>query len=193
MELKDTEMNGATNDGITSPVWKAIWRMQVPNSVKSLVWRAGRNALPTRMNLVRRHILTDAMCPECKVQLEDTLHTLWSCPILQDVWEMSFSKLVTETGFSSSFLEVLECASTDKSLLELFAVTIQEIWQRRNKDCVGEPIVPVYQIASKAGALQEFQQLRPTHTVIPRTAHAIKWRPLIAPCVKANFDSAIFS
>ena len=95
MELKDTELNGATNDGITSLVWKATWRMNVPNSVKSLVWRARRNALPARMNLVCRHILIDAMCPECKVQPEDMLHALWSCPILQDVWKVSFSKLVT--------------------------------------------------------------------------------------------------
>ena len=59
---------------------------------------------------------------------------------------------------------------------------------------MGEPIVPVYQVAPKAhGALQEFQQLHPTHTVIPRTARAVKWRPPIAPCVKANFDGAIFS
>ena len=25
MELKETKLNGATNVGITSPVWKAIW------------------------------------------------------------------------------------------------------------------------------------------------------------------------
>ena len=168
--------------------------MRVPNLVKSLVWRAGRNALPTRMNLVRRHILTDAMCPECKVQPKDTLHALWFCSILQDMWKVSFSKLMTETGFNSSFLEVLERALTDKSSLKLFAMTISEIWQRRNKARVGEPIVPVCQIASKAyGALREFQQLHPTHTVIPRTARAVKWRPFIAPCVKENFDNAIFS
>ena len=58
------------------------------------------------------------------------------------MWKTSFSKLVTETGFNSSFLEVLECASTNKSLLELFAVTISKIWQR--KDRVGELIVSVY-------------------------------------------------
>ena len=29
--------------------------------------------------------------------------------------------------------------------------------------------------------------------MIPRTARAVKWRPPIAPCVKANFDGAIFS
>ena len=84
--------------------------------------------------------------------------------------------------------------SADKSLLELFAMTISEIWQRRNKARVGEPIVPVYQVAPKAhGALQEFQQLHPTYTVIPRTARVVKWRPPIAPSVKANFDDAIFS
>ena len=74
MELEDTELNGVANIGTTSPVWKAIWRMNVPNRVKSLIWRVGRNALPTWMNLVRRQILTDAMCSECKVQLEDTQH-----------------------------------------------------------------------------------------------------------------------
>ena len=56
---------------------------------------------------------------------------------------MSFSKLVTETSFNSSFLEVLERASTNKSSLKLFAMTISEIWQHRNKARVGEPIVPV--------------------------------------------------
>ena len=95
------------------------------------------------MNLVRRHILTNAMCPECKVQLKETLHALWSCLILQDVWKVSFSKLVTEMGFSSSFLEVLELALADKSSLELFAMTISEIWQRQNKARVGKPTVPV--------------------------------------------------
>ena len=29
--------------------------------------------------------------------------------------------------------------------------------------------------------------------MIPRTARAVKWRPPIAPCVKANFDGEIFS
>lgn len=28
---------------------------------------------------------------------------------------------------------------------------------------------------------------------IPRTAHAVKWKPPNAPCVKVNFDGALFS
>ena len=54
--------------------------------------------------------------------------------------------------------------------------------------------MPLNQIPPKAyGALQEFQQLRPIHFEIPRTARVVKWRPPSAPCVKANFDNAIFS
>ncbi|XP_030941423.1 uncharacterized protein LOC115966310 [Quercus lobata] len=146
------------------------------------------------MNLVRRRVLTDALCPECKVQPEDTQHALWSCPILQDVWKVNFGKLVANTSSSSSFLEVLERATADKPSLDFFAMTLAEIWQRRNRAHVGEPTVPVCQVAPKAtSALQEFQQLCPIHPVIPRTARAVKWRPPFAPCVKANFDGAIFS
>ena len=194
MELDETEMHGTTQTGTAAPVWKTIWRLNVPNRVKSLVWRAGRDALPTRVNLVRRRVLTDALCPECKVQSEDTQHALWSCPILKDVWKVNFEKLVTDTGSCSNFLEVLERAAAEKPSLDLFAMIVAEIWQRRNRARVGEATVPVCQIANKATCvLQEFQQLRPIHAVIPRTARAVKWRPPSAPCVKVNFDGAIFS
>nr|POE91849.1 putative ribonuclease h protein [Quercus suber] len=185
MEQDGTELTGTSIAGATSPCWKAIWRMHVPNRVKSLVWRAGNNALPTRVNLVRRHILTDSMCPECMNQPEDTMHALWSCPKLQDMWKVNFNKLVTDTSSCSSFDEILECASKGKSSFDLFAMLVSEVWQRRNRVRVGEPTVLLSQINSKAfSALQEFQQLRPTHTVIPRTARAVKWRPPTAPCVK---------
>nr|XP_023927486.1 uncharacterized protein LOC112038880 [Quercus suber] len=194
MEQDGTELTGTSIAGATSPCWKAIWRMHVPNRVKSLVWRAGNNALPTRVNLVRRHILTDSMCPECMNQPEDTMHALWSCPKLQDMWKVNFNKLVTDTSSCSSFDEILECASKGKSSFDLFAMLVSEVWQRRNRVRVGEPTVLLSQINSKAfSALQEFQQLRPTHTVIPRTARAVKWRPPTAPCVKVNFDGAVFS
>ena len=107
---------------------------------------------------------------------------------------MHFSKLLTETGTCSSFFEILERALEEKSSSDLFAMMISEVWQRRNKVRVGEPALPLNQIPPKAyRALQEFQQLHPTHTKIPRTARGVKWSPPSAPCVKVNFDGAIFS
>ena len=101
---------------------------------------------------------------------------------------------MSDTGTYSSFLEILKHASTEKSSFDLFAMTISEVWQRRNRVRVGETVLLLSQLSPKAyGAHQEFQQLRPTHTEIPRTACAVKWRPPNAPCVKVNFDGALFS
>lgn len=77
--------------------------------------------------------MTEAMCQECKVHPEDTLRALWSCLSLKDTWKVQFSKLMTETGNSSSFFEILERASAEKSSFDLFSMMISEVWQRRNK------------------------------------------------------------
>ena len=34
-------------------LWKTIWSVQDPNKIKKLMWRACRNSLPTKENLVR--------------------------------------------------------------------------------------------------------------------------------------------
>ena len=54
LDLAETEAANSTSAEDTTAVWKAIWRLQVPNRVKNLLWRAGNNSLPTRANLVRR-------------------------------------------------------------------------------------------------------------------------------------------
>ena len=73
-------------------------------------------------------------------------------------------------------------------------MTFSAIWMRRNKLRLGEKSTPLGQIpASAFDALKEFQQLRPTHAKIPQTARAVRWRPPPETCVKANFDSAVFS
>ena len=67
MEQDESKLLDTSNGGVNSNVWKAMWRLHVPNRVKSLVWRAGTNSLPTRVNLVQRQILTEAVCLDCKV------------------------------------------------------------------------------------------------------------------------------
>ena len=40
--------------------WKGLWKLRIPNRTKTLIWRAISDALPTRVNLVKRKVLTDA-------------------------------------------------------------------------------------------------------------------------------------
>ncbi|KAK7835510.1 cyclic nucleotide-gated ion channel 1 [Quercus suber] len=76
MEKEDTVLSGTSNGGAYSNVWKAIWSMRIPNRVRTLVWRAGTNSLPTKVNLVRRKILKEDVCTECQTQPEDVIHAL---------------------------------------------------------------------------------------------------------------------
>ena len=34
--------------------------------------------LPTKVNLVKRKLLTDTLSSQCKLELEDTFHAIWS-------------------------------------------------------------------------------------------------------------------
>nr|XP_023879876.1 uncharacterized protein LOC111992241 [Quercus suber] len=157
MEQEDTESQVTVDRGVVSNVWKAIWSMRVPNRVGTFVWLAGTNSLPTKVNLVRRKVLNEDVCLECKAQLKDTMHALWTCLILKDMWKVSFSRLMADTGTCSNFIEILEQASTDKFTLELFAITVSEVWQHRNRAQVGEPMVSLNMLPPKASnALREF-------------------------------------
>ena len=158
------------------------------------MWRAGNDSVPTRAILVKRKVLDDALCQECKLHAEDTLHAVRSCPKLIDTWNVHFSQLKADTVQCASFLGVIDRASLVKTSFELFAMTVSAIWMRRNKVRLGETAFPLGQIpASALAALQEIQQLHPMHAKIPQTARAGRWRPPPETCVKANFNGVVFS
>ena len=144
--------------------------------------------------LVKRKVLDDALCQECKLHAEDTLHAVWSCPKLINTWNVHFTQLKADTVLCASFLEVIDRASLVKTSFKLFAMAIFAIWMWRNKVRLGETALPLGQIPALAfAALQEFQHLRPTHAKIPRTTCAVRWRPPPETCVKVNFDEAVFA
>jgi hypothetical protein len=63
-----------------SPIWKAIWSVKVLKVVSNFLWKACNGILPTRVNLHKRGISDDPMCPICLRKEETVGHILWSCP-----------------------------------------------------------------------------------------------------------------
>ena len=57
-------------------LWKGIWTMEISNKMKILVWRACKNFLPTKGNLVRRTIITYPNCDRCIALTEAPLHIM---------------------------------------------------------------------------------------------------------------------
>ena len=41
----------------SNEVWKVVWGLSMPNKLKSFLWRACRDALPTKVNLKKRKVI----------------------------------------------------------------------------------------------------------------------------------------
>ena len=82
--------------------WNRIWKLRVPNKVKIFPWRACSDALPTKMNLERRKIIVDHVCSQCLDCPETSLHALWECGALPQIWDHEFGWV--KSGFPSLFL-----------------------------------------------------------------------------------------
>ena len=66
-------------------VWLAIWKLRIPNQIRGFGWRACNEILPTRLNLSKRKIIADAMCPICLRFPKSVVDALWDCGAARDV------------------------------------------------------------------------------------------------------------
>ncbi|XP_058749041.1 uncharacterized protein LOC131622003 [Vicia villosa] len=65
--LKDLRRKKAPGPSSCSSVdiWKKLWKVPIDSKIKNCVWRAGKNILPTRSNLLKKGISLDPNCPFC--------------------------------------------------------------------------------------------------------------------------------
>ena len=84
---------GASSDAsLVRRFWKKVWSLPVPHKTRHFVWRACREALPTKVNLARLKVVLDNTCDACGLMAKSTGHVLWDCAKAQEV--LSCSKLV---------------------------------------------------------------------------------------------------
>ncbi|XP_075645493.1 uncharacterized protein LOC142616549 [Castanea sativa] len=132
--LKDLEEKSedGTHSKVDKKFWKSIWSLEVPKKYKNLLWHACRNSLPTKQNLVRRTIIQNPSCDRCSLQAEDTLHALWSCTSLNEVWEGDRWNFRARIHFAD-FKELCSWILENGKQLDLFAIQVWSIWNQRNK------------------------------------------------------------
>ena len=125
--LSEYEMNDGPSSSdlsLTKKVWRGIWNLRIQNRVKSPLWRAGSEALPTRVNLRKRKFLTDDSCPHFNLDKETSFHALWSCSCLCPVWKVHFSWLTKLAVKCTSLLDVIQLSQDHNNLTELFAMIV---------------------------------------------------------------------
>lgn len=71
---KGETSRGEQKDGF----WKSLWEICVPPAVKTFLWEAGNDILPTKFNLFCRNIIESPLCPICQREDETVMHAIWS-------------------------------------------------------------------------------------------------------------------
>ena len=89
-------------------VWNALCKLHIPNKIKVFGWRACQEILPTRLNLVKRRIIHDDVCSNSTRFPESTVHVLWDCRVVVDVWAGSSLKLQKCTHGQADMIELME-------------------------------------------------------------------------------------
>ena len=159
------------------------------------MWRACRNSLPTKENLVRRTVIECPTCDRCKHVPESALHALWSCRELDVVWESDEQWQYRRSQTFVDFKELLSWLIINHGDLKLFCTTAWLIWTQRNRLRLNKASVSTHQIAALASELTaEFAQFITPTLPPPVTAvySQTRWRPPQFGSVKINCDGATF-
>ncbi|KAK4438705.1 hypothetical protein Salat_0205000 [Sesamum alatum] len=69
--------------------WDFIWKQKLSGKVKVFAWRLCKQALPTGLNLKRRHLQLQCSCSHCFVEEEDSKHSMLDYDFARQTWALS--------------------------------------------------------------------------------------------------------
>lgn len=73
----DMDDNASGSNGI-DPIWKQMWRLNIPPKAKIFLWCALWDIIPHLGYLQRKRVVEVARCPRCGAY-ESTLHVFIDC------------------------------------------------------------------------------------------------------------------
>jgi hypothetical protein len=151
----ETSIQNTPRQGEPDPLWKTIWASRIPAKVKTFLWKACYESLPTKAGLFRRRAIPHPYCDHCHDTNEDTIHALWSCPVLAQVWQSSTEFAVLKKNSHHPFISLVwqVMSLTSHLPLESFAMTCWLLWNKRNQSRLQLPSEEYGNIWSRAQTL----------------------------------------
>ncbi|XP_062099964.1 uncharacterized protein LOC133805803 [Humulus lupulus] len=116
-----------------SVYWKRLWKLSIPPKVKSFLWQASTNCLPTKCNLQLKGISVNDLCPFCNSCRESTSHVLFSCSFSQVCWNLLGVQIDPDDlgVFADRFAKLLDSIHAD-NLLHI-PMLCWALWKSRNE------------------------------------------------------------
>ena len=124
-----------SSDAQDQRLWKRLWSLNVPPKVRTFMWRACCNVLPTKSNPTQWKVQTDPKCSICSPQDETKEHILWECPFAHNVWAVVRGKLQKSSSMAENFFMLARhmMERLDRKELELWSMTSWSLWNTRNR------------------------------------------------------------
>jgi hypothetical protein len=140
LKLQDVAAGETSSSTAANPTtgasskWQMIWSLNTPRKISMFLWRLGHNSLPVKMNLRRRGLDLDTLCPMCHRLDEDCGHIFLKCKFAKSVWREANLECVRQ-----QLLQCTNALQTIDALLKLdensrlLSITLLwKIWSARN-------------------------------------------------------------
>ncbi|PNY16580.1 ribonuclease H, partial [Trifolium pratense] len=175
-------------------LWKAIWKVKVPNCIKNFLWRLAKAILPTRSRLEKKGITLDTTCPLCFNDIECNEHLFMHCPLSKQVWFSSPLGLHAPNNVGLISWMQLWLSNPDKLASQLFSTTLWMIWKGRNKLIFKNvKFCPIYVAAASSDFVAEFNSGSCCNESNIVRENPDSWEPPEQAKFKVNIDAGCFS
>ena len=88
------------------------------------MWRAYKEAIPAKHNLLKRKILNEDRCEQCGVESETATHALWYCSTLDEIWDSTPGFQARSQLGASNISELINTAPEKRKSVELMATVM---------------------------------------------------------------------
>ena len=191
----DLSTPSPSNTQTQTSCWRRIWSLSVPNKIKHFLWRACRDSLPTKKNLLAKNVTRNALCEWCNGEVEDSVHALWGCQVLKEVW---WEEEILRNHLSMRFVDFRDpwigiTSLEEPNLAERFAFVAWSIWNKRNATRMHASSLPFHLLyQDMQERLLEYRLAQEPPIPKFRPTGATRWYPPQISQHKVNYDGTLF-
>lgn len=196
--LKNDGKMGSCSDGSNlRQFWRRLWSIQIPHKIRHFAWRAARDILPTKENLVTRKVSVDSKCEECGVSAKSFYHLFLECSKARDTWAHSILfislSLVPFRSFFDFLWHIIMDANWGMEDVGLAVTIAWALWTNRNNVHYRKPRKAGLMLVNWLKCYLE-EYWTANWTSLKQLTHLeVNWSPPNYPSYKINVDATIFS
>lgn len=185
----------------TSPIFKHLWKLQLPPKLKFFLWLFTHQRLPTASYLHYLNIAPQPTCKFCNHPNETIFHIFFECVNATQCWNaLGFREQIRQLSTSAPSLpHLLNHLLNHKSIVSqypsklIIPFTLWHIWLTRNKNTFERTRIYV-NYHNILRHTQEYFHLAYTHTnKTKRVPIHLRWLPPHSGYLKLNIDGATSS